>query len=85
MPYIPQYQRDLLADMHWPAPAPVGELNYVITKIILNYLGPEPDYQLFNSAMGALACVSQELYRRMVAPYEDRKSKENGDVYPRNG
>jgi hypothetical protein len=26
--------------------------------------------------------VDQELYRRVVVPYERRKCSENGDVYP---
>jgi broad-specificity NMP kinase len=39
------------------------------------------NYTNVNSVMGVLSCVSAELYRRLAAPYEDRKIKENGDVY----
>lgn len=58
-----------------------GGLNYVITRICLGYLGGEPGYKNFNEVIGVLECVKQELYRRVIAPYEDRKIEENGDVY----
>lgn len=58
-----------------------GELNYRLTCIVLEYLGENPNYQRYNDAVGALAAVQMELYRRKVAPYEDRKIRENGDVY----
>lgn len=58
-----------------------GGLNYAITKICLGYLGEEPGYRGFNEVVGVLECIKQELYRRAVAPYEDEKIGENGDVY----
>jgi len=58
-----------------------GELNYIVTKILLAWLDM-PSYDRFNAAIGALECAKLELYRRMVAPYEDKKIAENGDVYP---
>lgn len=58
-----------------------GELNYLITMIVKTWIGSRPRYLAFNSAMGVLACVTQELYRRMVAPYEDTKREQNGDVF----
>ncbi len=55
-----------------------GELNYVITRIL------KESYPLryfnLNRAMGVLECVKLEFYRRVVAPYEDIKIKESGDV-----
>lgn len=33
--------------------------------------------------MGAADLARLEFYRRLIAPYEDMKIKENGDVYPR--
>jgi hypothetical protein len=38
-------------------------------------------YFSYNEVVGVLECVKLEMYRRLVAPYEDRKCKENGDVY----
>lgn len=56
-----------------------GRLNYVITRLLVQLYSSS--YYNFNRAMGVLASVTQEYYRRKVAPYEDQKIKENGDVY----
>lgn len=56
-----------------------GNLNYTITKL-LKTLYPEPNYRKFNEIIGALECCKLELYRKMIAPYEDQKEKENGPV-----
>lgn len=58
-----------------------GELNYLITMFVKDFLGEKPNYERFNAAVGALESAKLELYRRMIAPYEDTKIKENGDVY----
>lgn len=55
-----------------------GELNYVVTKI-LKEVYPLRYFHL-NRAMGVLECIKQEFYRRVIAPYEDVKMRENGDV-----
>lgn len=80
MPYIKQERRNA-AETN---PQESGELNFAITRLVLKFLsrkGPVPRYQDFNDAIGALECAKQELYRRMVSPYEDKKVAENGDVY----
>lgn len=82
MPYIPQADRD---DLYVAPPrraATAGELNYQLTRTVLAYLGDAPRYENFNAAIGALEACKLELYRRMVAPYEDGKIREQGDVYP---
>ena len=59
-----------------------GELNYVITKIIKSYLEyKSKNYSDYNEVIGVLECAKLEFYRRAVSPYEDKKIKENGDVY----
>lgn len=82
MPYIDQHARGQLdADLHSPFNS--GELNYKITKECLRYVRiHELSYRTMNDVIGALECVKQEFYRRMVVPYEDGKIKTNGDVYP---
>lgn len=55
-----------------------GCLNYVITKLI-HRIYPRRYFSL-NRAIGVLECAKQELYRRIVGPYEDEKIAENGDV-----
>jgi len=63
-----------------------GELNYIICKICLEYEehhmkeGKE-SYKLHNEIMGVLECAKLEWYRRKVAPYEDKKIEENGDIF----
>jgi len=60
----------------------VGQLNYVFSAIIRGYLAQHgKKYQTMNDIVGVLECAKLELYRRVTAPYEDVKIKENGDVY----
>jgi len=80
MPYIKKERRrelsvsDLAQD--------VGELNYQITCLVDNFISrKELKYSEINSAIGVLECAKMELYRRIAAPYEDKKCEENGDVY----
>jgi len=85
MPYLdPERRRYVNTSMElfdgYPRLSP-GDLNYIITRQVQDFLGAEPNYEKFNAAIGALESVKLELYRRMVAPYEDKKKEENGDVY----
>lgn len=58
-----------------------GDLNYVFTRIIHAYIKEKGlRYQNINDVMGALDGASKEFYRRVAAPYEDKKIAENGDV-----
>ena len=59
-----------------------GMLNYVITSLIAQLLDAEgTTYNRLNTYVGVLECAKLELYRRMAAPYEDKKKHVNGDVY----
>lgn len=90
MPYITKDRRDALAITKsnkrgtLPAmdtPKTAGELNYKITTLIHDYLREHGlSYQKLNDCVGVLECAKAELYRRVVAPYEDAKMKANGDV-----
>ena len=81
MPYIKQEDRDSLWNTREPATA--GELNYAITCLMRDYLlrNGGTTYQLINDCVGALEGAKAEFQRRIVAPYEDWKRIENGDVY----
>lgn len=65
-----------------------GIMNYILTKLVkcvYTYGGtakvPELiKYYRFQKALGLFAAVNQEFYRIYVAPYEDKKRKENGAV-----
>lgn len=86
-PYIPKERREEVrytSQKHIPATP--GELNYVLTSIILEYLhgiSPmEPNrYADFNEVVGVLECVKAEFIRRKLNPYEDVKMEREGDVY----
>lgn len=85
MPYIkPEARGRIIEGGH---PETVGELNYAITQLVLDYLDTRapnhaPSYAHYNEVLGVLEAVKLELYRRCVAPYEARKCAENGDCYP---
>jgi hypothetical protein len=79
MPYIKQEDRKFLDEKLLPDSA--GELNYCIHVLLERYLGVAGEnYQSYNDIIGALGCVSMELYRRRVAFLENKKIKENGDI-----
>jgi hypothetical protein len=65
-----------------PASAVDGALNYIITRLLhaAYAVKTDPHYQDFNAAVGVLESVKLELYRRYVAPYENGKMADNGDV-----
>lgn len=81
MPYIDQNRRDAI-DTGIVKVSTAGELNYKITTLALAYLSLKgTSYQTFNDIVGALEGAKLELYRRRIAEYENKKAKENGDVY----
>lgn len=80
MPYITPDRR--IAIDSGTRPATAGELNYQLTQAIKSYWvnGPR-NYQSINDIIGALEGAKAEFQRRIVAPYEDGKIRDNGDVY----
>jgi len=86
MPYIKkERRRELSVPADWPMighAQDVGELNYQITCLVDDFISRKKlKYSEINSAIGVLECAKMELYRRIAAPYEDKKCEENGDVY----
>jgi hypothetical protein len=79
VPYIVPGER------HEPKPVTggPGDLNYTITRLCDQYIIARGgvSYTLLNEVIGVLECAKQELYRRVAAPYEDKKLQANGDVY----
>jgi len=92
MPYIPQSRRDGIhtelvdqrrdeGGLEW-TPQNAGDLNYVVTCFIDNYLIEHGvRYAHINEMIGALECCKLELYRMIGSPYEDKKLLDNGPVY----
>jgi hypothetical protein len=90
MPYIKQENREFLGKRYkldiktgnYDYPTTAGELNYVVTRLCRDYLIDNGvNYATMNEIVGALECCKQELYRRIIGPYENEKIEENGDVY----
>jgi hypothetical protein len=84
MPYIKKEDRSKfqVAINHIPRLKTTGDLNYLITQVCVMYLDDVGEkYQTYNDIIGALECCKMELYRRKIAQYEDKKIKENGEVY----
>jgi len=88
MPYVKQEQRERL---NWIVDnlaselgvyGVTGNLNYVLYKLFkkLKKLGYINNYETFSRFIAELECNKLELYRRELAPYEDEKIEENGDV-----
>ena len=59
-----------------------GDLQYMLAEVIQRYLERKGlRYARCEEVMGALDGASKEFYRKVVAPYEETKIRENGLVY----
>lgn len=78
MPYI----KPELRHAAWVWPEGAGPLCYALTKQINDYrLRLGDSFATFADILAALEATKIEFYRRVVAPYEDKKCAENGDVF----
>lgn len=84
MPYIEKGQRTFvdayLRQVEAISVLTEGELNYLLTRIVDAWARPLK-YERIARVTGVLENVKQEFYRRVAVPYEDKKLRENGDVY----
>lgn len=87
MPYIENDRREkkfnslvecLISNME-----DVGDLDYCITKMckLFIYKSGRIKFENMAKVAGTILFVILENYRRMTAPYEDKKKEINGDVY----
>jgi hypothetical protein len=82
MPYIEKKRRAEIKGLG-RQPKTAGELNYKLTVLALEYLETHGEcYQTYAEIVSSFECAKLEMYRRMAAPYEDKKATENGEVYP---
>lgn len=85
MPYIRQGDREWLTSQR-SIPKTSGELNFLLTDTIERFVRQHGlCYGTINDVLGALEGAKLEFYRRVAAPYEDKKKEENGDVYAPRG
>lgn len=59
-----------------------GRLNYTICELLMKVLQVDvnPRYTKINTLMGVLSCVGDEIYDRVVRPYEDFAVEKGGDI-----
>ncbi len=57
---------------------PDGKLNYILYKFCKDTI--EPSYNNYKNYCAELRQCATEIERRLLAPYEDKKIQENGDV-----
>ncbi len=82
MPYLTKELKTYIAYHENNSPADPGQLNYLVTLTVIKYLRYKGlKYIGVNDVVGALESAKLEFYRRIAAPYEDKKIIENGDVY----
>lgn len=78
MPFIPQFRRHIVA---LEGAANTGELCYQLYDTCLTYTRKHGDsFGRYAEVLGALKAAEHEFYRLYVAPYEDKKRLDNGDV-----
>ena len=91
MPYIEQRYRDLIGPevdelikglrrFDTDDTVPDGAINYVFTRILLDFFHPTSYFNL-ERVIGLLECIKSEYMRRVGEPYENMKQIQNGDVY----
>ena len=77
MPYITPEHR---TELEIRKPLRAGELTYELYKMCKEYLGERFRYDDIAIVLGCMESAKLELYRRVVAPFEDEKLEQNRDV-----
>ena len=82
MPYIKQERRqpmdNIIGLMTLEKVKANGDLNYILFKFCKYQV--EPSYNNYKNFCGELRQCATEIERKILAPYEDQKILENGDV-----
>ena len=82
MPYIKQEDRPkmdvIIDDMVKFGVRANGKLNYILFKFCKENV--EPSYNNYKNFCGELRQCATEIERKILAPYEDLKIKENGEI-----
>jgi hypothetical protein len=82
VPYIKQEERKkfdkIVQMMHEANIVANGDLNYLLYAYCKRHISPS--YNNYKNFIGELNQCATEIERRILAPYEDEKIIENGDV-----
>ena len=55
-----------------------GDLNYILYKFAKYHI--KPSYKNYKNFLAELNEAAEEVRRRLLVPYEEKKMKENGDI-----
>ncbi len=80
MPYVKPIYRpklDAIVEHMKTAELHPGDLNYILFKYCKS---EDPSYKKYRNFIGEINESVAEIRRRILAPYEDMKKKQNGDV-----
>ena len=81
MPYIDEKERKELANRDNQFPTTKGQINYLVTRIALQYIDNKGlGYTNISTAIGALIDSAEEIRRRLLNGYEDEAIHRNGDL-----
>lgn len=74
---------DVKPEEMWELPKLLGRINYCFSRVAAHLTFDKGDVSYRNVAMitGVLENIKQEFYRRVASSYEDRKIRENGDIF----
>ena len=82
MPYIKKGKRlamDKVVESMFNAGVEAnGDLNYILYKFAKYHI--TPGYGNYKNFLGELNEAGEEIRRRLLAPYEEKKITENGDI-----
>jgi len=82
MPYIPKTKRAMLEPRPEAAARVAGELSFQVARLCVQYVKTcGRSYITFAEVLGALESTKAEFFRRVVAPYENGKRRQAGDVF----
>ena len=94
MPYILKTERENLADVgvdtlgkylsRQDIKTFAGYLNYINFYIVKRWIEKNgKKYFVFATIVGTLVCCILEIYRKLIAPYEELKEEQNGKIMQR--
>ena len=82
MPYIKQEEREnmdnVVEEMMIAGVKADGDLNYILFKYCKKFIGPS--YNNYKNFCGELRQCATEIERKLLAPYEEEKEKQNGSI-----
>ncbi len=83
MPYIKQEKREQLRTLvnvlngTFYDMGVTGNLNYILYRVAKEHCH---NYASFAAFIGELESAKLEIYRKLIAPYEEQKESENGSI-----